>query len=159
MEIFLCVFLSAWFTFMVAYMRILAVDHGEKRIGLALSDPTGTLASPLTVIKHTSRLMDAAQVADSASENGVGLIIIGQSFDEDGKPNLAGRRAANFVEVLKEQTNIPIELVDESFSTRDARTTVIEMGISRKKRAGHHDALAAVMILRSYLESHKNLDD
>ena len=138
-------------------MRILAVDHGEKRIGLALSDPTATIASPLTVIKHTSRLMDAAQVANIASENSVELIIIGQSFDEDGNPNLSGKRAANFAEVLKEQTDIPIELVDESFSTNDAQRTVIEMGMSRKRRKGHHDSLAAVMILRSYIESHGNL--
>ncbi len=136
-------------------MRILAVDHGEKRIGLALSDPTSTLASPLTVIKHTSRLMDAAQVANIASENKVGLIIVGQSFDEDGNPNLAGRRAANFAERLKEQTDIPIELVDESFSTHDAQGTFIEMGVSRKKRAGHHDSLAAVFILKSYLEANR----
>lgn len=134
-------------------MRILAVDHGEKRIGLALSDPTATLASPLTVINHVSRLMDAAQVANIASENNAGLIIIGQSFDEEGEPNLAGRRAAKFAEALKEQMQIPVELFDESFSTQDARATVIEMGFSRKKRAGHHDALAAVMILRSYIES------
>lgn len=134
-------------------MRILAVDHGEKRIGLALSDPSATIASPLTVIKHTSRLMDAAQVANIASENDVELIIIGQSFDEEGNPNLAGRRAAKFAEALKEQTQIPIELFDESFSTQDARTTVIEMGFSRKKRAGHHDSLAAVFILRAYIEA------
>lgn len=134
-------------------MRILAVDHGEKRIGLALSDPTATFASPLRVIKHVSRLLDAAQVANLASENEVGLIVIGQSFDEEGNPNLAGRRAAKFAEALKEQTNIPIELFDESFSTQDARATRIEMGVSRKKRAGHMDELAAVMILRSYIES------
>ena len=136
-------------------MRILAVDHGEKRIGLALSDPTGTIASPLTVIKHVSRLMDAAQVANIASENEVGLIVIGQSFDEEGEPNLAGRRAAKFADALKEQTQILVELFDESFSTQDARATVIEMGFSRKKRAGHHDSLAAVMILRSYIEAHR----
>jgi len=134
-------------------MRILAVDHGEKRIGLAISDPTGTIASPLAVIKHVSRPLDTAQVANMASENEAGVIVVGQSFDEDGQPNLAGRRAAKFAEALKEQTQIPVELVDESFSTNDARATVIEMGLSRKKRAGHHDALAAVMILRSYLES------
>lgn len=134
-------------------MRILAVDHGEKRIGLALSDPTQTISTPLTVIKHTTRLMDAAQVANIVSENDVELIIIGQSFDEEGNPNLAGRRAANFADVLKEQTNIPIELVDESFSTNDAQRTIVEMGIPRKKRKGHHDALAAVIILRSYIES------
>jgi len=134
-------------------MRILAVDHGEKRIGLALSDPTATIASPLQVIKHTTRLMDAAQVANLAYENDVGLIIVGQSFHVDGTPNLAGRRAANFAEVLKEQTDIPVELVDESFSTKDAQRVVVEMGVSRKKRKGHHDALAAVMILKSYIES------
>jgi putative holliday junction resolvase len=136
-------------------MRILAVDHGEKRIGLALSDPTGTIASPLSVIKHVSRLLDAAQVANLAAEKDAGLIVIGQSFDEEGNPNLAGRRAAKFAEALKEQTNIPIELFDESFSTQDARSTRIEMGVSRKKRSGHMDELAAVMILRSYLESRK----
>ena len=136
-------------------MRVLAVDHGEKNIGLALSDPTGTIASPLTVIKHVSRLLDAAQVADLAAQNDAGLIVIGQSFDEDGHPNLAGRRAAKFAEALKEQTQIPVVLWDESFSTQDARASRIELGVSRKKRAGHHDSLAAVMILRSYLESQR----
>ena len=138
-------------------MRILAVDHGEKRIGLALSDPTATIASPLQVIKHVSRLLDAAQVANLANENDAGLIVIGQSFDEEGNPNLVGRRAAKFAEALKEQTNIPIELFDESFSTQDARATRIEMGVSRKGRSGHMDELAAVMILRSYIEAHRNL--
>ena len=94
-------------------------------------------------------------MANLAAENEVGLIVIGQSFDEEGNPNLAGRRAAKFAEALKEQTNTPIELFDESFSTQDARATRIEMGVSRKKRAGHMDELAAVMILRSYLESRK----
>ena len=136
-------------------MRIVAVDHGEKHIGLALSDPSATIASPLRVIKHTSRLMDAAQVANLASENDAALIVVGQSFDEEGRPNLAGRRAARFAETLKEQTPIPVVLWDESFSTRDARTARIEMGVSRKKRAGHMDELAAVMILRSYLDANK----
>jgi putative Holliday junction resolvase len=135
------------------FMRILAVDHGEKRIGLALSDPTASIASPFKVIQHVSRLLDAAQVANLAVENDVDLIVIGQSFDEDGNPNLAGRRAGKFAEALKEQTQIPVELWDESFSTQEARLTRIEMGVSRKKRAGHMDELAAVMILQSYLES------
>jgi putative Holliday junction resolvase len=134
-------------------MRILAVDHGEKRIGLAISDPTAIIASPLKVIEHISRVMDAAQIAALADENNVGLILIGQSFDEEGNPNAAGRRAARFAEALKTQTQIPIQLWDESFSTQDARTTRIEMGASRKKRSGHLDELAAVMILKSYLES------
>ena len=136
-------------------MRILAVDHGEKQIGVALSDPTATIASPLKVIKHVSRLMDAAQVANLASENEAALIVIGQSYNEEGKPNLAGRRAAKFAEALKEQTQTPVILWDESFSTQEARATRIEMGVSRRKRAGHLDELAAVMILKSYLDSNR----
>lgn len=134
-------------------MRILAIDHGEKRIGLAISDATGTIANPLNVIKHVSRIIDAAQVAEIANQNEVKLIIIGQSFDEEGKPNMAGRRAGRFADELKNQSNIPIEMFDESFSTQDARSARIQLGISRKKRAGHQDEYAAVVILQSYLES------
>ena len=136
-------------------MRIMAVDHGEKRIGLAMSDPTGTIAKPFKVIEHISRLMDTAQVAGLALENEVGTIVIGQSFDEEGAPNLAGRRAAKFAQALREQTTIPVVLWDESFSTQDARATRIELGVSRQKRGGHQDALAAVVILQSYLESNR----
>jgi putative Holliday junction resolvase len=135
-------------------MRVLAVDHGEKRIGLALSDPTGTIANPLTVIKHVSRAIDTAQVATIAFEREAGLIVIGQSFDEEGHPNLAGRRAARFAEALREQTDLPIELWDESFSTQEARTARIQMGLSRKQRSGHLDQIAATIILQSYLDAH-----
>jgi len=92
-------------------------------------------------------------VANLALDNEVGLIVIGQSFDDAGQPNLAGRRAAKFAEALKAQTQIPVILWDESFTTQDARATRIQMGVSRKKRAGHLDELAAVMILRTYLDS------
>ncbi len=136
-------------------MRILAVDHGEKRIGLALSDETGTIAAPLKVIEHISRTIDAAQVAEVAAQNEAGLILVGQSFDEDGNPNPAGRRAGRFAEELRNQTDIPIEMWDESFSTQDARAARIELGVSRKKRAGHQDAFAAAVILQSYLETKK----
>jgi len=137
-------------------MRILAVDHGEKKIGLALSDETATIATPLKVVEHISRAIDAAQVADLAVQNNVSLIVIGQSFDDEGNPNPAGRRAGRFAVELKNQTSIPIELWDESFSTQDARAARIELGVSRKKRAGHQDAFAAVVILQSYLEAHRN---
>ena len=134
-------------------MRILAVDHGEKRIGLAISDSTGAIANPLKVIEHVSRIMDAAQVAETALQNQAELMVIGQSFDEDGRPNLAGRRAARFAEALKTQTQISIVMWDESFSTQSARAARIEMGVSRRKRAGHLDELAATVILQSYLDS------
>lgn len=136
-------------------MRILAVDHGEKRIGLAITDLTGTIASPLKVIRHQSRVIDAAQVAELATDNAVELIVIGESFDEEGRPNLAGRSAVRFAEALKIQTQIPIVLWDESFSTQDARAARIELGVPRKRRAGHLDELAAVIILQSYLEANR----
>lgn len=139
-------------------MRILAVDHGEKRIGLALSDETGTIASPLKVVEHVARAIDAAQVADIAAQNNVKLIVVGQSFDEDGNPNPAGRRAGRFADELKNQTAIPIQMWDESFSTQEARAARIQLGVSRKKRAGHQDAFAAVVILQSYLENRRTVD-
>jgi len=134
-------------------MKILCIDHGEKRIGLAISDETATIASPLAVIQHTSRVVDAAQAAQLAAQHGAERIIIGQSFDEDGAPNPAGRSAARFAEALQTQTNLPVELWDESLSTQDARAARIQMGGTRKKRGGHQDALAATVILQSYLEA------
>jgi len=136
-------------------MRILAVDHGEKRIGLAISDSTGTIANPLKVIEHNSRLTDAAQVAEIAALNQVELIVIGQSFDEQGAPNPAGRRAARFAEAIKTQTPIPIVLWDEAFSTQSARAARIALGVPRGKRRGHLDELAATVILQSYLDRQK----
>ena len=94
-------------------------------------------------------------MAALAEENDAGQIVVGQSFDEEGKPNLAGRRAAKFAQALREQTSIPVVLWDESFSTQDARAARIELGVPRRKRGGHQDALAAVVILQSYLEAQR----
>jgi putative Holliday junction resolvase len=135
-------------------MRILAVDHGEKNIGLAISDPTGTIANPLMVVRHVSRAIDAAQVADVAVHQHAGRIVIGQSFEMNGRPNAAGRRAARFADALRDQTSLPVELWDESNSTQIARSARIQMGVSRRKRAGHLDELAAAVILQSYLDAH-----
>src|SRR4030042_516594 len=84
-------------------MRILAIDPGEKRIGVAICDPTGTIASPLTVIKHVSRLIDAAAIADLAIQNQAGMIIIGKSLDDDGFPTPASRRADRLAEAISQQ--------------------------------------------------------
>jgi putative Holliday junction resolvase len=134
-------------------MKILAVDPGQKNIGLAISDELGISARPLTIIKHIKREIDAAQVAAIAAENDAKLIIIGQSLDEEGKPTFEGRRSARFAKALRAQTDLPVELWDEAYSTQDARQSYIDMGISRKKRRGHLDDVAAAVILRSYLES------
>jgi putative Holliday junction resolvase len=134
-------------------MRILAVDHGEKRIGLALSDETARLARPLQVLKHVSRALDAARVAEIAAEQGAGLILVGQSFQLDGQPNVAGRSAARFAEALGLQTELPILLWDEALTTRDAQAAARAMGFGRSKRAGHLDEHAAAVLLQSYLDT------
>ncbi|HEX8992794.1 MAG TPA: Holliday junction resolvase RuvX [Anaerolineales bacterium] len=136
-------------------MRVLGVDHGEKRIGLAISDATGMIARPLSVIEHISRAVDAAQVAAAAADHEAELIVIGQSFDEEGRANLAGRRAGRFAEALKTQTALRIVLWDESMSTADAREFRREAGTSRKKRRGHLDEAAAAVLLQSYLDAQR----
>ena len=139
-------------------MRILAVDPGEKHIGIALSDPTGTIANPLTVLKHISRVVDAAQIAELARQNEVGLILIGYSVDEEGKSTPQSRKAEQMAEAVRQQCVCPVKLWDESFSTQDARQVRIAMGTTRKRRSGHLDDLAATIMLQSYLDNNPNTE-
>jgi len=135
-------------------LRILAIDTGEKRIGLAISDPTGTIATPLMVLNHVARKADAAAIVRTALENEAGMIVIGQSVDDEGQLTPAGRRAVRMAEALQEQTDLPVAFWDEGFSTQDARAIRLQMGGSRKKRSGHLDDVAAAVILQSYLDAH-----
>ena len=134
-------------------MRILAVDPGEKHFGIAISDPTGTIATPLTVIQHVSRLADAASIANLAVQYQAGLIVIGISFDEEGLQTRQSRRAVRLAESIHNQCDIPLMMWDESFSTQIARQAYIKMGTTRRKRQGHLDEFAATVILQSYLDS------
>jgi putative Holliday junction resolvase len=133
-------------------MRILGIDPGDKNIGVAISDPSETIAGPLTVLKHVSRLIDAATIADLARQNNAGKIIVGQSFNVDGKPNFQGRKAARLAAVIRSQTSLPVELWDEAYSTQAARSARMAIGSPRSKRKGHLDELAATVILQSYLD-------
>jgi len=135
-------------------MRILAVDPGEKRLGIALSDESGTIANPLKVIAHKSRTADAETIASIAEENHAGLIVVGQALDLDGVPTTQGRSAARLAGVIRNQTETPVELWDESGSTIAARDAQIKIGTARKKRRGHLDEYAATVILQSYLDAH-----
>jgi len=134
-------------------MRILAVDPGEKRIGIAISDPTGKVARPLTVLGHVSRPVDAAAIAYLALQNQVGLIVIGNSLDEDGLPTPRSLQAQNLAESIRQLSDLPVCMWDESFTTYEARQARIAMGARRKKRSGHLDDLAATVLLQSYLEA------
>lgn len=137
---------------MIMSTRILAIDPGEKRIGLAISDPTGMLARPLTVLKHISRDENARRIIQLAEENDVGKIIVGQAFDMDGLPNLSGRKAARLAGAIRAKTTLPVELWDESYTTKEAQQVQRELGVSRKKRRGHLDEHAAAHLLQSYLD-------
>ena len=134
-------------------LRILAVDPGEKRIGLALSDPSGTIANPLTVLAHRSRPVDAAAIASLALEHQAELIVVGQALDEENLPTLQGRRAARLAEAIRLQTTLPVVLWDESGSTQAARSARLALGASRRKRSGHLDDLAATYLLQTYLDA------
>lgn len=134
-------------------MRILAVDPGEKRIGIALSDPTGTIANPLTILKHVSRAIDAATIAQLAQEHGAAQIIVGQALDDENRPTPQSRKAYRLAAAIRSQTAIPVKLWDESGSTQAARAARLAMGVSRQKRRGHMDDLAATYMLQTYLDS------
>ena len=110
-------------------MRILAVDPGEKRLGIAISDPTGLIANPLQIINHISRPIDAASIAALAEEQGAGKIIIGQALDADNRPTPQSRSAYRLAEAVRQQTNLPVELWDESGSTQAARSAHIALEV------------------------------
>lgn len=134
-------------------MRVMAIDPGEKNIGLAISDSTGTIANPLIVLHHISRPVDAAAIAQIADDHQVDLIIVGQALDADNRPTIQSRRAARLAQAIRSQTTLPVELWDESGSTQAGRSALIAMHVSRRKRKGHHDELAATYILQTYLDT------
>jgi putative Holliday junction resolvase len=134
-------------------MRILAVDPGEKSLGIALSDPTGTIANPLTVLQHVSRPVDAAAIASLAAEHGAGMVVVGHTLDEDGNPTPQGRRAMRLAAAIRTQTSVPVVLWDESGSTQAARQARLNMLVPRRRRSGHLDELAATYILQTFLDS------
>jgi putative Holliday junction resolvase len=134
--------------------RVLAVDPGDQRIGLAISDLSGTIANPLRVIQHVARAIDAALITQIAAEEGVVLIIVGQPLDDEGEIGPAARKSGRLAEAIRQQTDLPIKLWDESLSTLEAVQARRAMGARREKRSGHLDELAATVLLQSYLDAH-----
>ena len=134
-------------------MTVLAIDHGLRKIGVAVSDATATLARPLVILKHIAREIDARNVLDLALKHEATTIVVGQSLDENGEPNAAGRNAGRFADELRRLGPMTVVLWDESFSTKDALAMRIQAGLSRKRRNAADDALAAAVILQSYLDA------
>jgi putative holliday junction resolvase len=135
--------------------RILAVDWGAKRIGLALSDPTRTIASPLTVILHTSREQDAQTIADTACEKDAALILVGVTYDLENELTPAGRSATRLAEAIRAKTDIEVDVYSEEGSTQAARQSRLQMGLPKNKRKGHFDQIAAAIFLQRYLDEGK----
>lgn len=138
-------------------MKTLSIDPGQKRLGVAISDPTGTIANPLTVIQHVSRPIDAAMITQIAHDQHAEQIVIGQALDDNGQPTPEGRRATRLADAIREQTDLPVILWDESGTTQEAVQSRRQMGVSRQNRKGHLDKIAAALILQSYLDSHSKL--
>ena len=132
--------------------RILAIDWGAKRIGIAISDETQTLARPLKVIASRSRIENAVRIQEIANAQKIDDLIIGVTYDQNGELSPTGRRAARLAEVLQTNTSLIVELVDESHSTKMAKNYKVVAGESRNKRKGHLDAEAAAVFLQDYLD-------
>lgn len=133
--------------------RFLAVDPGMHRIGLAISDEQGILAAPLTILQHVGLKTDCTNIVKIALEKGVVGIIVGQPVGDDSEETRGMRHSLRVVEELRNLSELPIHLWDESYSTQDARNVALVQGFSREKRKGHMDDLAAAQILQSFLDS------
>lgn len=138
-------------------MKILAIDPGDKRIGLAISDPTGTLARPLTVLKHVSREKDAEKIAEIAQQEAVKLIVVGWALDSIGEVGPQARKSERLADVIRQKSTLTVKMWDESITTQRARDSRIQLGVSRKKRKGHLDDLAASILLQDYLIHNEDL--
>ena len=133
--------------------RVLGIDPGEKRTGLALSDPTRTIATAIGVIEHRSRAEAVKKILRQAEEHQAVIILIGHPLDDDGEENPQSRKSSRLAEQIRKEGSIPVLLWDEYGSTQQARQTRRDMAVSRQKRSGHLDEVAAVIILQDFLDS------
>jgi putative Holliday junction resolvase len=134
-------------------MRILALDHGSVRIGVALSDPTRIIAQPLEFIPAEPFADFLARLKVLIHEQEVDLILVGIPRNMNGTYGPAALKAQEFVTVLKEAVAIPIKTWDERLTSVQANRVLIESGTRRDKRRQKVDQTAAAILLQSYLDS------
>lgn len=134
-------------------MRIMGLDVGEKRIGIALSDPMGWTAQGHSVLLRKNAAHDFAVLMDICRQFAVEKIIVGYPLNMNGTIGPKAQEIEKFARHLGEKILLPIELWDERLSTRSAERTLLEADVSRKKRKQVIDKLAAVNILQAYLNS------
>ncbi len=134
-------------------MRYLGLDLGSRTLGVAVSDKTGFIASSLKIIRHNEeydRLIN--DVKDLVKELEIDGIVLGFPKNMDGSIGFKGELSLDFKKKLESELNIPIYLQDERLSTKSATDILIQGNMSRKKRKGVIDAVAATIILQSYLD-------
>ncbi len=139
--------------------RAIAFDIGNKRIGVAVSDPFNEYAMPCETYVRTGKFYaDAQAIADIAKARGVGVIVCGMPYNFDGSESVQTVKTQEFIAALKEKTDLPVVIEDERFTTMQARETQIAGGIKRGDRKKTIDSIAASYILESYLlrEKQKN---
>lgn len=135
--------------------RILAVDLGSRRIGLAISDPLGITAQPLPTIQARNWDSDLDAVADVAGDCNAEAIVVGLPLRMNGEIGKEARRAQRFADALRVKTRLPVHTWDERLSTVESERALIQAGYSRKKRRGLIDSTASILILQSFLDSRR----
>lgn len=141
-------------------MKLLALDVGDRRVGVAVSDATGLIAAPLSVIRRTSKAKDFAKIARLVREQMAGEIIVGHPLNEDGSAGPQAQRIERYAIALgqaleAEGLEVPIRLWDERMSTQRAQAAMIAAGRKAKARRARIDAAAAAVILQDYLDEQR----
>ena len=135
---------------------MLAVDWGERRIGLSLSDETQRLAQPLsTLTRRAGKRFPMRQLCTLLEQHAVAGVIVGLPLDEQGEEGAPARAARELAAAIGRQTGRPVELWDERMTTARALQAVREMGGSARGRKGDVDALAATLLLQHYLDARR----
>ena len=135
--------------------RVLGVDYGDVRTGIAISDDSRFLASGIATLKENGMLHTADRVAREAAERGAVLIVCGLPRNMDGSYGPRADVIRAFVGHLAERTEIPIELWDERLTTVEAHRILSSSNVGGRKRKAVVDTLAAEIILQSYLDAHR----
>ena len=134
-------------------MRILALDHGTKRVGVAVSDEMYIIAQPLEYIAPEPFAAFLARLKQIISEKEIGQILVGMPRNMDGSYGPAALKVQAFVAVLKDAVTIPINLWDERLTSTQAQRFLIQGGVRRDQRKEKVDKTAAAILLQSYLDS------
>ena len=138
---------------MSARTRLLGVDYGSVRIGLAVSDAERRLASPLAVYERCGRERDAAYFLALVEAEEIGAIVVGLPVHCDGREGQKATEARAFGAWLAETTGLPVRFWDERFSTVEAESALWQAGLTHKKRKARRDRVAAQILLQAYLDA------